>query len=152
MRDWLEAHKPAASARTHLLLAAGLWTVVGVLLLYFGTRWILAGRQHHVAVLLAGAVAAGLLKGQFVLKRTARRTATRIRQRGDGRCVGGFLSLRSWAFVALMATIGRLLRGGLLPHGAVGFIYVAVGCGLLWAAATLWSAWRRSGLEPPAAG
>jgi hypothetical protein len=150
MRDWLNAHKPAASAQAHLLLAALLWTVVGALLLFFGVRWALAGQVRHVPWLLALAVAVGLLKGQFVLKRTARRTVERIRARGDGRCIGGFLSLRSWAFVALMVSIGRLLRGSLLPRTVAGLVYVAVGCALLRAATWLWHGWYRQRVGAPA--
>ena len=31
----------------------------------------------------------------------------RIRSRGNDRCLGGFLSLRSWGFVILMIAAGR---------------------------------------------
>ena len=139
----MEAYKPAASARTHLLLAAAMWTVVGTLLLSFGVRWTLAGQIPLDWLLLATTVAAGWLKARFVLRRPARRMIERIRTRGDGRCVGGFLSIRSWAFVALMAGAGRLLRGELLPRTIVGLVYVAVGTALLLASHELWRAWYR---------
>lgn len=137
----LEAYKPAASARMHLWLAALMWTAVGTLLTLVGVRWVLAGEVPHVWWLLAVAVAAGLVKARFVLARTAARMVARIRRRGDGRCIGGFLSVRSWAFVALMITAGRLLRGGLLPRTIVGFVYVAVGTALLVAGSRIWRAW-----------
>ncbi len=143
MRNRLEAYKPAAAARTHLLLAAAMWSVVGTLLLLFGVRWTLAGQIPLAWLLLASAVAAGLLKARFVLRRTAVRMIERIRTRGDGRCLGGFLSIRSWAFVALMAGTGRLLRGELLPRAIVGLVYVAVGSALIFASCGLWRAWYR---------
>jgi uncharacterized membrane protein len=143
----LEAYKPAASARTHLLLAAAMWTVVGALLLLFGVKWTLRGQIALAWLLLAVAVAAGALKARFLLRRAAGRTIERIRTRGDGRCVGGFLSIRSWAFVALMAGAGRLLRGALLPRAVVGLIYVAVGTALLLASRRLWQAWYHHGGE-----
>ncbi|MGB2986178.1 MAG: hypothetical protein WBE26_09875 [Phycisphaerae bacterium] len=141
MGDFLNAHKPATSARLHLLLAATMWTVVGIVLLFFGCRWVLARQTHYALLLLAAAVVAGLLKARFVLERTAGHMVERIRTRGDGRCLGGFLSVRSWAFVALMVTAGHLLRGGLLPRTAIGLIYVTVGTALLLGARRLWSAW-----------
>jgi hypothetical protein len=122
-----------------------MWTVVGGLLLAFGTRWTLAGRLPRPYLCLAGAAVAGLLKARFVLRITAMQAVERIRQRGDGRCIGGFLSWRSWAFVVGMVLLGRLLRAGLLPAPAVGLIYVAVGMALLAASAGLWLAWSAHG-------
>jgi len=142
MRARLEAFKPAAPARVHVLLAAAMWTVVGAALAFAGGRWLLRAGLPHVAPAIALAVLLGALKGRFVLQRTAARTVARIRARGDGRCLGGFLSLRSWALVAVMATAGAILRRGLLPRAPLGFIYLAVGTALLLASAHLWRAWR----------
>lgn len=147
MGDWLTTYKPAASARMHLLLAAMMWTVVGAALLCFGVRWTLAGQIPYVWLFLAAAVMAGLLKSRFVLERTASRMIERIRTRGDGRCLGGFLSLRSWGFVALMIGAGCLLRTWMLPRTIVGLIYAAVGTALLLAARRLWQAWYRHNAE-----
>lgn len=94
-------------------------------------------------VFFAAAIVVGILKSQFVLDRTANRTIERIRTRGDGRCIGGFLSVRSWAFVALMMGIGRALRASPTPRTILGFVYVAVGLALVLASRRLWLAWRK---------
>jgi len=125
-----------------LLLAAGLWTVVALLLLLFGIRWAWKVHTPYFWPLIAAALALGLVKARFVLDRTAVRMIERIRTRGDGRCIGGFQSLRSWAFVLLMVVAGRLLRGSALPRIVVGLLYVAVGTALLLATRRLWHAWR----------
>jgi len=142
----LERWKPRAAGRTQLLLAGALWTIVGAMLLGFGARWTLEAfgpRSGLPATVLA--IAVGLLKGRFVLDRTARRITDRIAARGDGRCAGGFLSWRSWLLVALMSGAGRLLRGGLLSHTVVGPIYAAIGTGLLFSSRTAWTRWRATG-------
>ncbi len=141
MRDWLRILKPAAPARVHLLAASLMWTVVGGGLLFFGIRWTRDSQITHVWPLVAAAASIGLLKSRLVLDRVARRAVQRIRTRGDGRCIGGFLSVRTWAFVILMASCGHLMRGGLLPYPAVGLIYIAVGMGLLFSVRWLWRAW-----------
>ena len=143
MSEWRDAYKPAAPARLHLLLAASMWTVVGVLLLFFGVRWTLAEHVAYIPLWLALATAAGLLKARFVLRPSARRAVARIRERGDRRCIGGFLSWRSWMLVALMAVGGRVLRQGLLPHAVVGLIYVLVGIALVVGGTPLWKAWHK---------
>ena len=143
MWNRLKAFTPATPARIHLLLAAIMWTVVGMLLAFFGGRWVLSGASPYAEILLGVAVAAGLLKARYVLSHTARHTIERIRSRGDGRCIGGFLSVRSWGFVLLMSVGGRLLRGGLLPTAIVGVIYAAVGTALVAAGLKIWQAWHR---------
>ena len=143
MGDWLEVHKPSGSARLHLLLAALMWSVVGAVLLVFGVLWVLGGQGRLALPLVAGAVALGLLKARFALDRAARRTVGRIRARGDGKCIGGFLSLRTWGLVLVMAGAGRLLRGGIVATVVVGFVYAAVGTALVMAARCLWQAWYR---------
>jgi hypothetical protein len=142
MRQPLDAYKPAAPARVHVLLAALMWTVVGAVLALVGGHWLLGARIAHPVLWLILAAALGGLKARFVLRRTARRVVDRIRTRGDDRCIGGFVSWRTWAFIAAMATIGYVLRHSLLPRAIVGFIYVAVGVALLLAATSLWRAWR----------
>lgn len=143
MVNWLDTYKPAASARLHLLLAAMMWTVVGAVLLFFGVRWLWGAETLYVWLLSVVAVLAGLLKASFVLKPAADRISKRIRTRGDRRCIGGFLSMRTWAFVVFMMVAGRILRGGLLPRTVVGFVFVAVGTALLLASFRLWLGWHR---------
>lgn len=141
--NWLSAHKPAASAGTHALLAASMWTLVGTVLTLVGMRWAIGSGMSYAWVFIAAAALLGVIKSRLVLERTADRAVARIRERGDGRCVGGFFSLRSWAFVAVMAGLGRALRGGLLPRYVVGLLYVAVGIALAMASRRLWAGWYR---------
>ncbi|MHB8834105.1 MAG: hypothetical protein ACYC9Y_00090 [Candidatus Methylomirabilia bacterium] len=142
----LERWKPRAAGRTQLLLAGALWTTVGAVLLGFGARWTIEAFGPRTGALAAAlGVAAGLLKGRFVLDRAAGRISDRIAARGDGRCAGGFLSWRSWLLVALMSAAGRLLRSGLLSHAVVGPLYTAIGAGLLFSSRVAWQRWRATG-------
>ena len=77
---------------THLMLAWLMWAAVGAALVGFGARWLWESTPA-AAWLTAGAVVVGALKSRLVFDRVAGRIVTRIRPRGDGRCLGGFLSL-----------------------------------------------------------
>jgi hypothetical protein len=143
MFENLQAFKPTANARTQALVAALMWTVVGAVLAALGVHWMLAWGAPHAGLLVALAVVIGVLKARFVLRRTAGRIVERIRARGDGHCIGGFISWPTWGFVVLMMGLGYLLRHGHLPHAVVAFIYVAVGVALLVAATNIWQAWHR---------
>jgi hypothetical protein len=140
---WLERHKPAAPAAVHLVLAGLMWSVVGVALAVVGGRWLWLSPLEAAPWLAAAAVLIGVVKARFVLDAAARRIVDRIRARGDGRCVGGFLSLQSWLLVAIMVIAGRLLRGSDVARGILGALYLAVGIGLLLSSRIAWRAWRR---------
>lgn len=140
--------KPAAPGRIHLLLAAGTWTVVGAMLLTMGTRWLIQSGGKWWPVLLAAAVAAGIGKAILVLGPAAGRIKDRIRVRGDGRCLGGFLSVRTWLLVMLMMAAGWALRTSHLPRLLLGLAYAAIGSALLLASRHLWLGWRDSAIKP----
>ena len=140
--SWIERYKPVAAVRVHLLLAGLMWMVVGAALVGFGGRWLWQLPTPAAPWLAALALAIGVFKARFVLDRAARTIVDRIRERGDGRCLGGFLSVRSWALVAAMAAGGRLLRGSHVARGLLGVLYIAVGTALLLSSRVAWRAWR----------
>jgi len=143
LTHWTERHKPAAGVSTHLMLAWMMWVGVGAGLAVVGARWTWESTPGAAAWLTAAAVAVGVVKSLLVLDRAARRVVDRIRARGDGRCLGGFLSLRTWGLVVLMMVAGRILRGT-LAHGIVGPLYIAVGTALCLSSRLSWHAWRES--------
>jgi hypothetical protein len=143
LTHWVESHKPAAALPTHLMLAWLMWVVVGATLVGVGARWLWQAAPIAAPWLAAGAVAIGAIKSRLVLDRAAQRIVARIRARGDGRCIGGFLSLKTWGLVVLMMVAGRLLRGT-VAHGIVGPLYLAVGTALCISSRQSWRAWRES--------
>ena len=145
MTYWAESHKPAAAVPTHLILAWLMWAVVGTALAAVGARWTWESTPAAAAWLTAGAVAVGAAKSRLVLERAAGRIVTRIRACGNGRCLGGFLSLGTWGLVILMMVIGRLLRGT-FAHVVVGPLYLTIGTALLVSSRITWRAWRESRL------
>jgi hypothetical protein len=150
MKTWYERVKPQASSRSQLLLTGGTWITVGGALFYLGSSWILEGRHLGSSLLLVGiGVLLGIAKAAFILDRAAVKIVERIRERGEGHCAGSFLSLRSWILVAAMILLGRALRGGPLPAGAVGTLYVAIGTGLLVSSRLALASWRRGSGKIP---
>ena len=144
MARWVENTKPAAAAQVHLMLAWVMWAVVGTVLVGFGSRWLWQSPTPAAPWLAGLALAIGAFKARFILDGVAKKIVDRIRERGDGRCLGGFLSLRSWAFVAAMAGGGRILRGSHVARGPLGLLYIAVGTALLLSSRVALRAWLRS--------
>jgi hypothetical protein len=143
LTHWAENHKPAAGVSTHLMLAWLMWLIVGSALVGFGIRWTWEAESVVAPWVAAVAIAVGAVKSRVVLDRAAWRVVDRVRARGDGRCLGGFLSLRTWGLVVLMMIAGRLLRGT-LARGIVGPLYITVGTALCLSSRLSWQAWRKS--------
>ena len=131
--------KPAAPATAHLLAAAIMWSVVGLGLGIRGLLNLDFSSWTGIAW-AAGALITGALKGQFILKKTACRAISRIIERGDDKCLGGFMSLKSWLLIASMIIMGKLLRASPLPHNLVWSVYVAVGTALAVSSRFFWQA------------
>lgn len=143
MESWRETFKPRGTRRLQLILAGFMWSVVGTGLLSAGVIWTVGEAiEGRKILLLAAAITVGLLKARFVLDRSALKIADRIARRGEGRCLGGFLSVGSWGLVLAMILLGRILRH-FLPPAVAGVLYCAVGTGLLFSSRIPWLAWLR---------
>lgn len=142
IKDWADRWKPSAHVRTHMFAAAALWTIVGCGLATAGLIWCFAARWPGSLLYAAAGIAAGLVKGRLIIHKFAERNTARLIARGDGRCLGGFLSARTWLVVLLMMVSGIVLRHSAIPRPLLGILYVAVGTALLAGCLPLWKAWR----------
>jgi len=142
--DLAERFKPSARAKTHLLAAALLWTVVGLGLTTAGLVWSFSSALPWSLLLAAAGIAAGTVKGRLVIRKMADWNTARIIARGDGRCLGGFLAPKTWLLVIVMMGSGILLRRSGVPRPILGILYTAVGTGLLIGGQKLWKAWRET--------
>jgi hypothetical protein len=110
-------------------------------LICVGTYWLVSSTSY-IASLLVISLCLGVGKSILILDRVAKKTVKRIEQRGEGRCLASFYSLRGWALVILMMVMGRILRGAGISYALLGVIYAAVGTGLLLSSRSMWLAWK----------
>ncbi len=128
----------------HYFMAGLLWTGVGCFLAYRGLKEAFALDGTMLAAVLLGAAAVGLAKGFKVMRPAARKGADRIAGRGDGRCLGGFISVKTWVLVLAMGVMGKYLRSAHLPHWFLGFVLGGVGSALLLGSIVYWRAFAAS--------
>ena len=141
LKKTLQRYKPGASVRTHLFLAAIIWSVVGFFLLMNG--FVLVSLQDKLWYGVAG-LALGAAKTFFILDRVAQKNMKRIKAFDDKVCIGSVYSWKTWILVATMIVLGRILRTTILPGEVVGLIYTGVGCALLLASRLMWLEWKRT--------
>ncbi len=136
--------KPKSKAKTQLLLAGTMWFTVGIILYIRALRWLFANHYGSMTILLSigGATIVGLIKGKMALDRAAQRAITRIATRGDGTCLFGFFSYKSWLLILLMITMGKLLRMSPAPIILVSTLYMAIGTALSFSSRSFFTACR----------
>ena len=141
MSSWFETYKPAGSSQFQLLLAAVMWSAVGVGLASAGGYWLLTSAGNRILLMMVFAMCIGMGKSLLILDRAVHRFANRIQRRGEGKCMGGFLSLKGWAMVGGMMLLGRFLRNVGIPLPVLGILYAGVGIGLLVSSRIFWQTW-----------
>ena len=131
-----------ASRRTRLLLAALVWTLVGLGLLTAGFLWLAPVPRQVRALALGVALLVGWLKGRLLAPRAAA-NARRIEASAERASIVGFFAPSAWGLVLVMMAGGALLRRSPLPRPWLGALYAAVGVALLSASRAAWRHWRQ---------
>ncbi|WP_067620464.1 hypothetical protein [Dissulfuribacter thermophilus] len=126
--------KPKGSSKKQLFLAGAMWSLVGIMLFFRGIRWLILNQYENwlIIICILGATVIGLIKGKIILDKAANKATIRIQKRGDDKCLFGFFSWKNWLLIALMITLGRLLRASPAPVYVVSTIYMAIGTALTY--------------------
>ncbi|MBC8286500.1 MAG: hypothetical protein H8E42_03395 [Nitrospinae bacterium] len=129
-------------------IAGGLWCVIGMFLIFRGFGlYQLAGQEQHstqiaISLSIITAVLIGLLKGRFVLSKTARKNKARIHELADPVRIHQLFAKPFYFFIPMMMGLGVLLRsyneylGG---YVVVAAIYCGIGMALIISSRTYWA-------------
>ncbi len=132
--------RPSASATNHLIVAASIWTVVGLSLIVRGTVWLNGIDRLWI---IFPALVFGTLKALYMLDRSAKKNIDRILSSREGKCIGGVYSVKTWLLVLVMMLAGCLLRNSSLPKEFLGLFYVSIGWGLVFSSRNAWIIWKQ---------
>ena len=132
-----------------ITIAGGLWCVIGFFLVIRGIRlYQLAEIEQHAtifAITISGFIAGliGLIKGKFVLSKTAHRNKNRIYKLDDPVKLKDIFSKPIYFLIPMMIALGILLRsyneylGGYIVVAA---IYCGIGMALIVSSRVYWFA------------
>lgn len=124
--------EPAVS-RPALLISAGVFWLIGASVLFYRGYEMLASADNMLFMLVGVGLIVGATKYHFVLSRTVKKNAERIREiapHKDKVCIFAFQSLLAYLLVLGMMGIGFGLRALLDFPRALGTVYIAVGAAL----------------------
>lgn len=131
----------------HLWIAASIWTIVGAGLLtmggvfWFHFPYLGDLDAEHIAIGSA-ALIVGLLKGKFVLDKTASRVienTVALQEPNPFKSIYQMFGGKTIALIASMMGIGIVLRAIGVSFEVRGLIYLAVGTALLWSCRQYWT-------------
>ena len=138
IRNTLTRFKPGGQRKTHLLLAASLWSTIGILLLLRASHWLWPGKM----MLLLPALILGTMKSLFFLDKAAEKVTQRILLMADGTCLGAVYSIKTWLLVLVMMASGMVLRRSPLAPEILAVLYGTIGWALLFSSRNAWRAWN----------
>ena len=134
------------SRQQHLWIAATIWTIVGAgLLTMGGVFWFhfpyLGDLDARHLTIGGAALSVGLLKGKFILDKTAQRVIDRTETLSEPNAFKSVFQMfggKTIALIASMMGIGVILRAAGVSFEIRGLIYLVVGTGLLWSCRQYW--------------
>jgi len=123
--------KPAVNKEVLLFLAGFLWLGVGTMLLFLSFSWLKAF-QVHGSFLFAGiGVVVALVVHHFGFLKIVDKNLGRILPMEGTQCIFSFMSWKSYLIVAVMVTVGQLLRHSPIPKPYLSMLYIGIGLALL---------------------
>lgn len=126
-----------------ILFSGFLWLLIGVSLLNLGLKLLtqahiyssffsfFGSKEEGATLLIASALLIGILKGKYVLKKSAMKLLTRIYALPNPASFAEAYSKSYLLLIAFMMSLGMLIKYFEVPNDIRGFIDVAVGAALI---------------------
>lgn len=127
----IDRYKPAVTKNILVFLAGIVWTLVGIMLIGMAFSW-LSGVPRPVAHLyeVAGLFSA-LLIHHFGFLKIAGKNLDRIRAMPGKQCLFAFIPWKSYLIIAVMVTMGAMLRHSAIPRQYLAVLYFSIGLALV---------------------
>lgn len=131
MNPFKEKYKPAVGKHFLVFLAGLMWIGVGLMLDSFAAGWLLAyGKSLSFLFIVLGLAAAVIIHHYGFLK-IVDKNLGRISKMEGQRCAFSFMSWRSYFTVAIMVTMGVMLRHSAIPKQYLSALYIGIGTALI---------------------
>ena len=123
--------KPAVASYLLLLIAGIVWFLVGCMLMSLAFSWLSkASNTNPHLFAVTGAVFALLIHHLGFLKIADRNLKRILVMRGKS-CLFAFIPWKSYLIIAIMITMGAVLRHSIIPKHYLAVLYIAIGFALV---------------------
>ncbi len=127
----LKTLKPGVSKNWLIVTAGLMWSVVGLMLCRLAYHWLATNRWKWFAPLELLGIVLALIAHQFCFSRIARKNIARLSLLTDKTCIFAFQRWKSYLLIALMITLGIVLRNPAVPKPHLAVLYTMIGGALL---------------------
>jgi hypothetical protein len=125
-----DQYKPAVHKHFLIFLAGFIWICVGVMLDTFATTWLITYGQNLAYVFAAAGFCISLIIHHFGFLKIVDKNLGRISKMEGKRCAFSFMTWRSYFTVAIMVTMGIMLRHSSIPKQYLSILYIGIGTAL----------------------
>jgi hypothetical protein len=129
--QWKEKFKPAVHKNLLLFLSGLMWVAVGIMLDTFATGWLKTYGRDNWWIYASGGIACALVIHHFGFLRLVDKNLGRISKMQGKRCVFAFMTWKSYLIVAVMVTMGIMLRHSSIPKQYLSILYIGIGTALI---------------------
>ena len=123
--------KPAVNKRVLLFLAGFMWLGVGTMLLFLSFSWLNAFRARGSFLFGGIGLIVALVVHHFGFLKIVDKNLGRILPMEGTKCVFSFITWKSYIIVAVMVTMGAMLRHSPIPKPYLSILYIGIGMALL---------------------
>jgi len=126
-----ERYKPAVNKNFLLFLAGFMWIAVGIMLNSFACRWLIAYGKGQAFIFAATGLACSLVIHHYGFLRIVDKNLGRISKMEGKRCAFSFMTWKSYLIVAIMVSMGIMLRHSAIPKQYLSVLYTGIGMALI---------------------
>ena len=126
-----EKYKPAVSKNVLLFLAGLTWGCVGIMLLFLAFSWLSKASNTNTYLFAGSGVILALLVHHFGFSKIVDKNLKRILPMAEKRCLFSFIPWKSYLIIAVMMTMGAILRHSVIPKPYLAILYSGIGLALI---------------------
>ena len=127
----IDKMKPAVDKKILIFLSGFMWVSVGAMLLYLSYNWLNASHTQNSFLFAGAGMAAALVIHHFGFLKIVDKNLGRLLPLDGKQCVFSFMPWKSYVLVAVMITMGLLLRRSPLPKPYLSVLYIGIGLSLI---------------------
>jgi hypothetical protein len=127
----IEKYRPAARNSSLIFLSGIVWICVGIMLLIYAFSWLSMAPNINIYFFLCSGVILALLVHHFGFLKIVNINLKRILQTNDKKCLFSFIALKSYLIIAVMITLGAILRHSVIPKRYLSILYIGIGLALI---------------------
>jgi len=123
--------KPAVDKSALIFLSFFVWVVVGTVLLSLAYSWLKESQVNRSFLFVGVGVGAALVIHHFGFLKIVDKNLGRILPMEGKKCAFSFMTWKSYIIVAVMVTMGTLLRHSAIPKTYLSILYIGIGLSLV---------------------